>query len=104
MSTETLELEGQRVVLHDVSWETYERLLREVKHGGVRLTYDEGELEIMTLGYEHAFAAEFFNQLVHVLTWQLRIKRRSGGSVTMKRKVRKKGLEPDKSFWRFTRP
>ena len=49
-----LTLPEQRVVLHNVSWETYERLLNE--HDGCRsprFTFDHGELEIVTLSAEH---------------------------------------------------
>src|SRR5688500_12174775 len=39
----------QRVLLHNISWETYERLLDERGDSRVpRLAYDRGELEIMS--------------------------------------------------------
>ena len=38
----------QRVVLYNVSWETYERLVEEIDNPGTRLAYDEGVLEIMS--------------------------------------------------------
>ena len=44
----------QRLLLHDISWETYERLLREsVENCGTRFTYDEGNLEIMVVSIGH---------------------------------------------------
>ena len=44
----------ERVLLHDISWETYERLLSERGHSpGTRFTYDEGELEIMVVYIGH---------------------------------------------------
>jgi len=44
----------QRVLMHNISWETYERLLREsVGNPGTRFTYDEGELEIMVVSAGH---------------------------------------------------
>lgn len=46
----TLELAGeQRIVLHGISWETYERLLRERGEAPrPQLTYDRGELGIVS--------------------------------------------------------
>jgi len=43
----------QRVVLHNVSWETYERVLAEhIDCSSPRFTFDHGELEIVTLSAE----------------------------------------------------
>jgi hypothetical protein len=40
--------EPNSIVLHDVSWEFYERFLDEIEEKSrVRLIYDDGELEIM---------------------------------------------------------
>ena len=40
----------QCVILHGVSWETYERLLAEHEESsGTHFTYDQGMLEIMVL-------------------------------------------------------
>jgi hypothetical protein len=39
----------QRVVLHNLSWQTYDRLLAEVAGcSSLRLTYDRGTLEIIS--------------------------------------------------------
>ena len=49
-----LGLPEQRVVLHNVSWETYERILAEhIDCSSPRFTFDHGELEIVTLSAEH---------------------------------------------------
>ncbi len=45
---------GQRLLLTSVDWDTYRRLLRAFdERPGLRLTYDGGALEIMTLTHEH---------------------------------------------------
>ena len=44
---------GQRLILNGISWRTYERLLRAFDERHVRITYDRGALEIMTLSPEH---------------------------------------------------
>ncbi len=39
----------QRFVIHDVSWETYEQLLKNYESSSApRFTYDQGDLEIMS--------------------------------------------------------
>ncbi len=44
----------QRTVLHNISWETFEALLRDTgEHRGSRFAYDCGVLEIMTPLFEH---------------------------------------------------
>ena len=44
-----------RVLLHNVSWETYKRLIDERKDRSVpRFFYDRGELEIMSPSFEHS--------------------------------------------------
>jgi Uma2 family endonuclease len=44
----------RKVILHNVRWETYERLLAEQESGSApRFTYDRGELEIMSPSTEH---------------------------------------------------
>jgi Uma2 family endonuclease len=88
-----------RFVLDNISWETYDRLLREVGQRHIRLTYDEGELEIMTLSFAHEQYGEFLASLLMMLTLELSIPMRSGGSTTLRRKIKRKGLEPDKCFW-----
>ena len=37
----------QHFVLDDASWDIYEKLLREVGNRPIRLTYDQGRLEII---------------------------------------------------------
>ena len=40
-----------RVLLRNISWDTYERLLAEVVNvAGTRITYDDGNLEILVAG------------------------------------------------------
>ena len=44
----------QRVVLHNIGWATYERLLADNENNSApRFAYDRGELEIMRPSPEH---------------------------------------------------
>jgi Uma2 family endonuclease len=89
----------ERILLPDVSWETYETLLREFDGRPIRLTYDRGALEIMTLSHGHENYAELLNLFILVLTGELRLPRHSGGSTTFKQEAKRRGLEPDKCYW-----
>jgi Uma2 family endonuclease len=78
----------------------YEELLKvfEAKPR-VRLTYDRGDLEIMVPSQEHEGDSSFLSRMIMIMTQEFKLPLRSGGSVTLKRKRMKKGLEPDKCFW-----
>ena len=44
----------QKVILDNISWETYQRLLAERgENPQPRYSYDHGKLEIMVASYEH---------------------------------------------------
>lgn len=91
--------ERQYMLLENISWETYERLLREAGERHVRMTYDNGDLEIMTLSFAHENAGEVLAALILLLALELGIAFTPGGSTTLRRKLKRKGLEPDKCFW-----
>src|SRR5688500_20354007 len=89
----------QHILLHNISWSGYETILREIGENRVRVTYDEGDLEIMTLSFGHENAGEWIGRLVFFLALELKIPLCSGGGMTLKKALRTKGLESDKSCW-----
>jgi Uma2 family endonuclease len=92
------ELEGH-IVLEHISWDTYETLLEEIGERPIRLNYDNGTLEIMTLSFPHEHYKRILARLIDVVTEELNIPVCSGGSLTLKRKSRKKGMEADECWW-----
>lgn len=90
---------GERLVLGGVTWETYLRLLRAFDGRYLRITYDRGELEIMTLSPQHERFKHLLGLLVWVLVEELGWNLACFGSMTFKRKKRQRGLEPDDCFW-----
>lgn len=67
----------QRTVLHNISWETFEALLRDTgEDRGSRFAYDCGVLEIMTPLFEHENPKSNFHQstllvkFIEKLRWQ----------------------------------
>jgi Uma2 family endonuclease len=91
---------GEPVIYHNISWEEYEQLLDElIDRSGVRTSYDEGTLEIMTLSTEHDFYGEMLQNLVRLLSLRLKFKFRSFGHATMKKAGAQKGKEPDGCYF-----
>ncbi len=90
----------QRTVLHNISWETFEALLRDTgEDRGSRFAYDCGVLEIMTSLFEHENPKIQFNRFILVLAEELGIEIRSAGSTTLKRKISNRGIEPDTCYY-----
>jgi Uma2 family endonuclease len=89
----------QHLLLHDISWDGYETLLDELEGLHYRVTYDRGALEIMPKSHEHEVDGELLADFVRLMTMELNIPLRSGGSTTLKDALLEKGLEPDKCFW-----
>lgn len=90
----------QRIVLHDISWETYERLLADGMERSVpRVTYDRGELELLGPSPEHESANRTLAFLVEVIAIEWSIDIVNVGSMTFKREALQQGCEPDSSFY-----
>ncbi|MCT7975117.1 Uma2 family endonuclease [Laspinema olomoucense] len=89
-----------RILLQNISWETYERLLNEMgDKRNIRLHYDRGLLEIMTPLFEHENPKELITALVGVLADALNIEIIRAGSTTLKNPDLARGSEPDSSFY-----
>jgi Uma2 family endonuclease len=90
----------QRVVLHNIGWNTYERLLADHENNSApRFTYDRGELEIMSPSPEHEKFNRRIAQLVLVVAEDLGIEAEDLGSTTFRREDLERGFEPDSCFY-----
>jgi Uma2 family endonuclease len=88
------------VTFHDVSWEEYEDLLERVgEASGLRISFDEGKMQVMTLSTEHENDGVFIDGMLRLLSIRLRINIRFFGSATIRKKQRRKGKEPDCCFY-----
>ncbi|MEM6329144.1 MAG: Uma2 family endonuclease [Planctomycetota bacterium] len=93
-------VEGNRVVLEGVSWDTYERLLAGLEGQRVFVTYDDGLMEIeMSPSLPHENRDRLLERLVYAIGLLTGVKIASGGTTTHRRQDLKKGLEPDACFW-----
>jgi Uma2 family endonuclease len=88
------------VVLSNVRWETYERLLEDhLDSSSPRFTYDQGVLEIMSPSAEHEWYNQLVSDLVKLLARELRVDILSLGSTTFKLPWERQGFEPDSCFY-----
>jgi Uma2 family endonuclease len=91
---------GQRVLLHDVSWQEFETILEDLgEHRAARIAYDNGTLEIMTPLPAHERSKENIGDLVKALLEELDIEFCPLGSTTFKNQEMTKGIEPDNCFY-----
>jgi len=88
-----------RVVFSNVSWETYEALTQDRGAGGPRLAYDRGVLEAMSSSIQHEKWKSLIGALVRAYSEELGIDLQGSGCTTFRSQLRKRGLEPDDSFY-----
>lgn len=74
MMTTTLTSDANSVLLEDISWQTYESLLKDFEESpGMRLTFDRGRLEIMTPLPPHESHKKLIGRLVETVTEEINI-------------------------------
>ena len=90
---------GSTLILNEVGWVEYARLLQDIgEASGLRVSYHNGEIQIMTLSTEHENYALLIEKFMAAVTLMLRIKIISFGSATIK-PGRAPGAEPDCCFY-----
>jgi Uma2 family endonuclease len=89
----------QRIVFHAVDWGNYLKFLEAVGNRRVRLTYDRGTLEIMTIGGIHEWWKRRIGFLLPILGREVGKSIQGLGSTTLRREDVAKGLEPDEGFY-----
>lgn len=94
------EPEEPRVLLHDVPWSTYIMLSDSVDSPNVHMTYLEGQLEIMTKSTRHEVNKTQIARLVELFCLERDIPLYGYGETTIRRKAKKRGLEPDEWYCR----
>src|SRR4051812_36222106 len=91
-------VDEQRVLMSGVSWDTYVALREADDRPGLRMTYCEGELEIMSPGPEHEEAKTIIARLVEMYAVERDVPLLGYGSTTFRQAVKRRGLEPDECY------
>jgi len=89
----------QRFRISGVSWPGYLAFSDSLGPQHVRVTYDQGEMELMTLSSEHEHDKGLLGRLVEALTEELGINMASYGSMTCRQEEEERVFEPDECYW-----
>jgi Uma2 family endonuclease len=91
---------GGTLILSEIPWDEYEQLLADLgDSAGVRVSYDQGRLEIMSPSSKHEKYALLITLLVFTAADELDVVTEGLGSTTYKQKWLAKGVEPDACFY-----
>src|SRR5438093_7395771 len=100
MSVVTRRPATDRVIIRNVNWKTYQRLLKDLENcSSPRLAFDQGVLEVMSPHLEHEEANRTLAAIIEIALEELNINFRNAGSTTFKREDLDRGFEPDSSFY-----
>jgi Uma2 family endonuclease len=92
--------EGERrFLLYDVGWGGYQSLLKLVGGRGIRLTYDRGNVELMSPLIIHERFKGLLGRMIEALTEELDIPVVAAGSTTFNAEALDRGLEPDECYY-----
>jgi Uma2 family endonuclease len=99
LSTSAATREGC-VLLHGVSWDAYEGLLRAAgnNHPALRLTYLEGTLEILTTSPRHERFKKMIARLLEAWAEERGFRLDGYGAATFRSAAASRGLEPDECY------
>lgn len=96
---------GATLVFRDVGWDEYERLVEDLwDRPGLRVTYDEGRLEIRSPLPEHEEYKEFILFVARIMSEERGVAIETRGAATWKRRALRKGTEPDTCFYVASAP
>ena len=91
--------EDQRVTLYDVSWADFELILMiRGDRAGVRMTYLNGVLELMSPSIDHEGIKKMIARLVETYALERDVPLNGFGSWTLRNALRARGLEPDECY------
>jgi Uma2 family endonuclease len=92
--------QGQRVLLHDISWQEFEEVIEELgENRASHVAYYDGTLEIRMPLPEHEKAKSIIGHLLVALLGELGMEWESLGSTTFKKQNMRAGIEPDDCFY-----
>src|SRR5512135_2464688 len=105
-STNVAASQDQLIVLHGVSWQTYQELLRsdESRRGSVRMMYDRGRLVLMSPSKAHEQDAERLGLIVRLTAAGMGMDCMGVGRTTLAREEAERGKEPDSAFYLANEP
>jgi Uma2 family endonuclease len=96
----TIQETTQRIILPGIQWCTYARLLEERGDShAVRLTYDQGTLELMAPSLSHEHTNRVLAMIVEAVALLQDVDLYPAGSTTFTRADLARGFEPDSCYY-----
>ncbi|MGD0897773.1 MAG: Uma2 family endonuclease [Thermoguttaceae bacterium] len=99
MSTAEAPSRDRVVVLHGIPWATYVALRDMPDNWNLRMTYDRGELQIMSPSPLHEGLAALLGTLIEIWAMEIDIPLRSCRTMTIRRSAIERGFEPDNCYY-----
>ena len=89
----------QRVTLHGIRWQDYEALLAmRGESSATRITYLEGELELMSPSFDHETLKKTLGRLIEAYAEERGLDLIGCGSWTVRKEAQARGVEADESY------
>jgi Uma2 family endonuclease len=88
----------QRMLIHGVSWKDYVILREALDTPGLRMTYCEGALELMSPSRAHELWKKTIARLIELYAFLRGLPLVGYGSTTFRREAKERGAEPDECW------
>jgi Uma2 family endonuclease len=88
----------QRILINGVSWKDYVILREALDTPGLRMTYLQGSLEIMSPSLAHERTKKALARLIELYAFLQRLPLNGYGSTTFRREAKQRGAEPDECY------
>jgi Uma2 family endonuclease len=88
----------QRMVVHGVSWKDYVLLREALDTPGLRMTYCEGTLELMSPSRKHEVDKTGIARLIELYAFLRDLPLNGYGSTTFRLEAKERGAEPDECY------
>jgi Uma2 family endonuclease len=82
-----------------VDWDGYGKILEAMAPNRIRITYDQGWLELMSPTPEHERLKSQLSRVLEALFLAFDVDFLNGGSTTFKSQLIDRGFEPDECYW-----
>ena len=86
------------MLIHGVRWKDYVILNEALDTPGLRMTYCEGVLELLTLSFGHEADKASIARVIETYGFLLRLRLNGYGSTTFRREAKQRGAEPDECY------
>jgi Uma2 family endonuclease len=91
-------LPEQRMLIYGVSWKDYVILREALDTPGLRMTYCEGALELMTPSRAHELSKKTIARFIEAYALLRRLPLLAYGSPTFRREAKERAVEPDECW------